>query len=72
MIRRARLRAVRATLIRLGGPVFGPTERKGLSNIYNIYVSNNCINDDECLSKSSKNKVFQQHGHAGKLDEKAC
>ena len=25
----------------------------------------NCINNDECLSKSCNNKVMQQHGHAG-------
>ena len=43
-----------------------------LNNMYNIYVCENCISNDECLSKSSKNKVFQQHGHAGKLDEKSC
>ena len=29
-------------------------------------MCNNCINNDECLSKSSKNKVVQQHGHADK------
>ena len=41
--------------------------------MYNIYLCNNCINNDECLSKSSKNKVFQQHGHAGKyIDQKVC
>ena len=40
--------------------------------MYNIYVCNNCINNDECLSKSSKNKAFKQHGHAGKLNQKAC
>ena len=34
--------------------------------MYNIYLCNNCINNDECLSKSSKNKVFHQHGHAAK------
>ena len=28
--------------------------------MYNIYVCNNYINNDECLSKSSNNKVFQQ------------
>ena len=41
--------------------------------MHNIYVCNNCINNDEFLSKSGKNKVFQQHGHAGKRRvEKAC
>ena len=41
--------------------------------MYNIYVCNNCINNDECLSNSRKNKVFQQHGHAGKRRvEKKC
>ena len=40
--------------------------------MYNIYVCNNCINNGKCLSNSSKNKVFQQDGHAGKRDKKAC
>ena len=41
--------------------------------MYHIYVCNNCINNDDCLLKSSKNKVFQQHRHAGKrCVEKVC
>ena len=40
--------------------------------MYNIYVCNNCINNDECLSTSSKNKVFKQHENAGELDPNAC
>ena len=41
--------------------------------IFITYVCNNFINNDECLSKSHKNKIFQQHGHAGKRRvEKTC
>ena len=41
--------------------------------IFLVYILNknihlfiyDCINNDECLSKSCNNKVMQQHGHAG-------
>ena len=42
-----------------------------LNNMCNIYVCNICINNDECFQSQAKT-VFQQRGHAGKLDQKAC
>ena len=40
--------------------------------MYNIYICTIVYTMMNIYQSEEKNKVFQQHGHASKLDEKAC